>query len=99
MSEEDKNSPPSVTNIGTPCGSYYKLDAEVICQYKGNCSDEGYCCKTCKNNTGKRSHYKPDIPPCPNPAIPYVPMWPHYPYIGDPPKRKPPIRWYESAYY
>lgn len=63
---------------------------DIVCAFKGQCADEGACCAVCQNNTGKRSHFKPDIVD----PVPYVPWpiapqphqpWPGYPqpYIGD----------------
>jgi len=90
--EENKSTTTSVgipgTGPGFGIGSYY-IPEEVVCIYKGKCTDEGYNCKTCKNNTGKRSHYIPDVspypynpPPTPKPIEPY--RW--IPWFGDPPR-------------
>lgn len=96
--EEKPTSTPVGGGVGVPLGSYYKPEDKVICQYKGNCSDEGYCCKTCRNNTGKRSHYVPDVQPYhprPHPMPPYVP---YIPYIGDPPRPRRPFVWCGADY-
>ena len=59
---------------------------DIDCIFKGQCADEGACCNVCQNNTGKRSHFKPDIVD-PVPYVPWYPVWPNWPqpYIGDVP--------------
>jgi len=88
------------TSIGIPGtgpGGYYINPDEVICSYKEKCTDEGDKCKTCKNNTGRRSHYIPDINPSPfiQPS-PYkwIP-WYEYPR----PRTPRPHLWCQDARY
>ena len=74
--------------LGTPIGSYYA--DEIICVYKGNCTDESnFRCSHCKNNRGKRSHYEPDR----TRYVPCVPYYPYVPYIPNPYKPYKPYRW------
>jgi len=47
------------------------MSDKVKCPFKDRCTDRGALCRTCKNNDGKRSHYRPET----TPRYPY----PHYP--------------------
>ena len=75
--------------------SHFILESGIVCQYKGNCSDEGvFTCGKCKNNTGKKSHFEPDDRPHYIPYVPYTPYPYPYPSVPIKPYRPyTPIRW------
>lgn len=57
---------------------YSKLTDEQICPFVGNCSSEGFSCKTCSHNpkNHKPDHYRPITNPWKTDKNPFTPRRP-----------------------